>query len=202
MVVLGALVLAAPAANAQRAQRPTFTLGSPASAVRLAQGTPDLIERYTSLGVEIWSYGRTTVRLSADSGRVIGWDNRAGGLRIAAPVLPNDSTGSTFDIGSDRGDVARLQGAPTVVRRDAALGAEYWMYGRSVVRFGLGDMVVTGWWNAGNLRVLPAADSTARAAWLASSPAARRAGGERWGRRAGAGGRSAPAPSAPATLDA
>jgi hypothetical protein len=80
------LAVAAASAAAQRPQRPTFTLGSSAADVRLAQGVPDLIERYTSLGVEIWSYGRTTVRLSADSGRVIGWDNRAGALRVATPA--------------------------------------------------------------------------------------------------------------------
>jgi hypothetical protein len=150
LVVLAAASLATAPLGAQR----TFTVGSRAADVRRIQGAPSVIERLRSLGVEIWTYaGGAAVRFSPDS-LVIGWDNVGGVLRAHAVSTGRGTGATTFEIGSARDDVLRLQGAPGAVRSDRASGVETWRYGRSSVRLSMNDGRVIGWLNAdGNLRV-------------------------------------------------
>jgi hypothetical protein len=161
----------------------TFTLGSAAADVRQAQGVPSVVERLHSLGLEIWTYGAATVRLSADSMRVIGWDDADRTLRVAMRPGPNATTSPTFATGSHADDVVRLMGTPGAIREDRARGTMRWRYGASAVTIALGDRRVIGWSNAGaNLRVTrPPSDSGATGPVAAGAP---------------------PKPNAPASLDA
>ena len=144
--------------GAARAQA-TFTLGSTASDVRRAQGIPSVIERLHSLGLEIWTFGAATVRLSSDSLRVVGWEDDARRtLHARIDAGPNATSATTFGAGSHRDDVARLMGTPIAVREDRAHGTMRWRYGASTISIGMTDGRVVGWANAsGNLRVQPAA---------------------------------------------
>ena len=129
--LIGAIVaaLVAGAAGSAVAQS-TFTLGSPAADVRRTQGVPTVIERLTSLGVEIWTFGATI---------------RPG---------PNATTALTFGAGSHQDDVVRLMGTPSGVREDRAHGTMLWRYGHSAITIGVADRRVVAWVNAGaNLRV-------------------------------------------------
>jgi hypothetical protein len=165
----------------------TFTLGSPASAVRRAQGAPSVIERLHSLGLEIWTYGSATVRLSSDSMKVIGWENGARTLRIAMSAGPNATNATTLGAGSHADDVVRLMGIPAAVREDRARGTMTWRYGASTVSIGLADRRVVAWTNAGgNLVVRPRAE-----------PAALEPGGAAPGSRSTV----ASGPDAPVTID-
>lgn len=52
-----------------------FTQGSHKDDVLRVQGTPDAINRYTSLGKEVWRYGLSTVEFSIRDDRVMQWSN-------------------------------------------------------------------------------------------------------------------------------
>jgi hypothetical protein len=179
-LIATALVALLGARGAARAQA-TFTLGSPAAQVRRAQGVPSVIERLHSLGLEIWTYGAATVRMSSDSLTVIGWDDAGRTLRASMLPGPNATRAATFGAGSHADDVVRLMGTPSAVREDPAHGTMVWRYGVSAVSIGLADRRVIAWTNAGgNLAVSKAARVVAG---RLSAPAA------------------ASKPDAPATLD-
>jgi hypothetical protein len=163
LIVAGvSALLLGPAASALVAQ-PSFTLGSSADDVRRVQGVPTVIERLHSLGLEIWTFGAASVRLSSDSMRVIGWADAGRTLRAVMRPGPNATVARTFGAGSHQDDVARLMGTPAVVREDRARGTMTWRYGTSAVTIALADRRVVGWTNAGgNLKV--AATSVASAA--------------------------------------
>src|SRR6185369_8523109 len=149
VLTLVALLLEHDAAAAQ----PAFTLGSSAADVRRAQGVPNVIERLGSLGLEIWTFGAATVRLSTDSLRVTGWEDAARTLHVTVTPGPNATAALTFGAGSHADDVARLMGTPNAIREDRAHGTMLWRYGASAVSIGLADKRVIGWTNAGgNLR--------------------------------------------------
>ena len=74
-------VLPSPTAIS-RAPFATFTLGSSFDDVRAAQGVPDSIRNYSSLGKTDWGYGYSTVTFDA-SGRVVEWSNTSGNLKLA-----------------------------------------------------------------------------------------------------------------------
>ena len=178
-----ALVALISARGDLRAQ-PTFTLGSSAAQVRRSQGVPSVIERLHSLGLEIWTYGAATIRLSSDSMTVIGWEDAGRTLRASMRPGPNATTAPTFGAGSHADDVVRLMGTPTAVRADRAHGTMMWRYGASAVSIGLADRRVIGWTNAGgNLAVQPAAIAAIDPSALGPGPA------------------STMRPNAPATLD-
>ena len=183
VLVFIALLSARDAAVAQT----TFTLGSSAADVRRAQGVPAVIERLHSLGVEIWTFGAATVRLSSDSLRVIGWEDSGRTLRASLPAGPNATSSPTFGAGSHADDVARLMGTPNAIREDRGRGTMLWRYGASAVSIGMSDHRVLAWTNAGgNLRVQPGRKPGTLASTSARMGIAPRA----------------PAPNAPATLDA
>ena len=151
VAAVGVLEVGRPAdARAQT----TFTLGSTQADVRRVQGLPTVIERLHSLGVEIWTYGASTVRFSSDSLRVIGWENPGRALHVTVTPGPNVTTSSTFGAGSHRDDVARLMGTPTAIREDRAHGTMSWRYGQSAVTFSSADQrVLDSSDRGGNLRV-------------------------------------------------
>jgi hypothetical protein len=172
----------------------TFTLGSTAADVRRVQGVPTVIERLHSLGVEIWTFGAATVRLSSDSMRVIGWQDSGRTLRASVAPGPNATSSPTFGAGSHADDVVRLMGTPNAVREDRARGTMLWRYGGSSVSIALADRRVLAWTNAGgNLRVQGA---------TLSPPSVASPGGRAVGPPPNAPAPNAPAPNAPATLDA
>jgi hypothetical protein len=162
----------------------TFTLGSTAAEVRRAQGVPNVIERLRSLGLEIWTFGASTVRFSSDSLRVVGWDDSGRTLRATMQPGPNVTTSAMFGAGSYADDVVRVMGTPHSVREDHARGTMLWRYGASSVSIGLADRRVLSWTNNGNLRVAVPEAQTA----VAMS--------------AGRAAATAPKPNAPANLDA
>src|SRR5690349_23001312 len=88
LIAAGASLLLLGQAAPAGAQE-TFTLGSSAADVRRAQGVPTVIERLHSLGLEIWTFGAASVRLSSDSMRVIGWEDAGRTLRAAVRPGPN-----------------------------------------------------------------------------------------------------------------
>jgi hypothetical protein len=192
---LGSTVVAALVAGlaGNAAAQSSFTLGSAAADVRRAQGVPTVIERLSSLGVEIWTFGAASVRLSSDSLRVIGWEDVARTLRTAIRPGPNATSAPTFGAGSHQDDVVRLMGTPTGVREDRARGTMLWRYGASAVTIGVADRRVIAWVNAGrNLHV--------HASGLARVPTSSSNGAAPGGAVTSA---SAPRkPNAPVTLDA
>ena len=122
------------------AQRIDFTLGSPAAEVRRAQGVPAVIERLHSLGLEIWTFGAATVRLSSDSMRVIGWDDAARTLHVSMrrrgltrQRLRRSASGRIRMM--SRGSWGRR----CAVREDRAHGTMSWRYGASAVTICAGE---------------------------------------------------------------
>ena len=130
----------------------TFTIGSTREEVRIVQGTPDNISRYSALGCEVWRYGYSSVEISSRDGCVIEWTN-TGNLRVALRPGINVTSAQFFTQGSHKDDVLRLQGTPDDISRYAALGCEVWRYGYSSVEISTRDGCVIEWTNTGNLRV-------------------------------------------------
>ena len=128
-----------------------FTMGSTASDVRKVQGLPDEVDRYPSLGQEVWRYGLSRVEISTRSGKVIQWTNR-GNLRVT--YLPGNqiTTSRTFTEGSHKDDVLRLQGTPDQISKYPSLGQEVWSYGLSRVEISVVEDLVIEINNRGNLK--------------------------------------------------
>ena len=161
--LIATVLVALLAARGDAGAQATFTLGSPAGQVRRAQGVPSVIERLHSLGLEIWTYGAATVRLSSDSMMVIGWEDAGRTLRASMRAGPNATGASTFRAGSHADDVVRLMGTPSAVREDRTHGTMLWRYGASAVSIGIADRRVIAWTNAGgNLAVQAAATVESR----------------------------------------
>lgn len=143
------------------------TVGSTMDEVASIHGTPDYLSPVQ------WTYD--AAYLTFQGGRVNGWSNVGGKLRLSLPNAGQNASGS-FAVGVTTDEVAGVQGVPEY------LGADRWVYGGSSVDF-IGGRVV-GWANAGdNLRVrLDAGATPARTAggiasyftlmaWLPARPA-------------------------------
>jgi len=132
----------------------SFTRRSHEDDVLRVQGTPTEIDVYPASGYEVWSYGRSTVQISASSRRVTEWANRSGNLSVRLEAGTNITNSTAFTRGSHEDDVIRLQGTPTEIDVYSASGYEVWSYGRSTVQISASSRRVTEWANrAGNLRV-------------------------------------------------
>lgn len=59
-----------------------WTVGSHADEVLRLQGTPTDVDRYPSLGKEIWWYGTSNVEINVRTRRVVEWDNGRGNLKV------------------------------------------------------------------------------------------------------------------------
>ena len=128
-----------------------FTMGSSASEVRTVQGQPDDINRYASLGHEVWNYGRSRVEISTRSGRVLQWTNR-GNLKVRYLPGSQVTASRTFTEGSHKDDVLRLQGTPDQISKYPSLGHEVWTFGRSRVEISTRNNQVIQWTDRGNLK--------------------------------------------------
>lgn len=151
----GRLRMAPPALPVER-----FTLGSSERDVLRVQGPPDR----RSGGR--WVYGLSEVRFQ--DGRVVGYDNFDGRLRVVLRPSEKSGTGGPpgdfFTLGSTKDDVVRVQGTPTGVR------GPVWHYGFSSVRF-FEDRVVDFDNSFGNLkiRLLPSPEYLAKTGGVAPS---------------------------------
>lgn len=70
--------------------------------------------------------------------------------------LPQEPAASsaTFTRGSHKDDVLRIQGTPSNITTNEALGQDVWFYGSSTVTISTSTGKVQGWSNRGNLKVL------------------------------------------------
>ncbi len=59
-----------------------FTRGSSQELVLRVQGTPEGIDRYEALKIEVWSYGYSQITFSLPDGTVTEWANRDGNLKV------------------------------------------------------------------------------------------------------------------------
>lgn len=144
------LLLAAVALAAQAPQR--FTLGDSRERVRQVQGAPDYIERLTSLGVETWNYGQSTVTFDPHTGHVVQYIDGERRLKVVlTPTVKRKGAPapvrlrSPITLGASRDDVLRRYGTPWAYTRDAGARNAYLAYGQSVIRLTLADDRVTGW---------------------------------------------------------
>ncbi len=94
--------------SARWASRPPIALGDTREHVRRSLGTPAVIERLNSLGVEVWTYGGASVSFEATSGRLIEWNDPKRQLPIAFPRAALAKQGDSSRVtSSDERDVAR-----------------------------------------------------------------------------------------------
>ncbi|MBK8010304.1 MAG: hypothetical protein IPK13_03090 [Deltaproteobacteria bacterium] len=116
-------------------------LGSTASAVVAAMGTPEKWSRWSS-NREHWCWGpadRSCIAFQDD--RVVGWENRDGALRVTigpdrSEISSDAPKASFFDVGDSADEVARLMGTPTVIEDDT------WFYPKDAsVSFKAGRVV-------------------------------------------------------------
>jgi hypothetical protein len=128
----------------------SWTLGSSKEDVFSVQGTPARVVRYDAPSKEILHYGNSAVEVT--NGRVTGYSNASGNLRVAVTPLPGTRQQGFWALGSDRNDIFNVQGTPTEVSLDNSLCHEALKYGNSVVD--LQNGAVAGYDNlSGNLSV-------------------------------------------------
>ncbi len=97
-------------------KRRQFTLGDSKAHVTQTQGHPDSVSS-DDHGFEgdRWFFraqGPTDVVSFNRSGRVEGWSNNTGALKVSLSPGLNTTTATSFRIGSHKDDVARLEGTP------------------------------------------------------------------------------------------
>ena len=128
-----------------------FTLGSSAVDIMKIQGKPTRKTK-EPLGTEIWHYGSNS-KVELHSLRVLGWSNFGGDLKVrVVPVATKVTLSPMFSLGSNKDDVARLQGTPRSVsayRGYRGIGSwEFWNYGSARVDFSSTGRVID-WSNPG-----------------------------------------------------
>ncbi|MEO7512395.1 MAG: caspase family protein [Gemmatimonadaceae bacterium] len=156
------LLVSAAAVFAQRPER--FTLGDSRERVRAVQGTPEVIERLTSLGVESWSYAEAHITFDPHTGRVVEWTDPRRRLRVELTVsagAPQTRLSQPLPLGATRDDVVRRYGTPWAYTRDAKRRVAYMAYGRSIVRLTLDENRVDGWIVRDSAIVVAARDASA-----------------------------------------
>jgi hypothetical protein len=124
-------------------------IGSSKSYVRAVQGTPTSINKYASLGQEVWSYDYSTVTFQNDV--VLEYSNNANNLKICNEY-PTEANIKCFSIGNSKNDVRAVQGTPTSINKYASLGQEVWSYDYSTVTF-QNNVVYEYSNNADNLKI-------------------------------------------------
>ncbi|MCU0527398.1 MAG: hypothetical protein MUF72_21535 [Elainella sp. Prado103] len=136
-------------------QLPTQNLwgiGSRRAAVISIQGEPTSIDRYDAVCKEILHYGKSQVELN--NGVVVGFedfDRRLKTLALDTP-LPTIPSQTTWDLGSTKADVFRIQGTPSRVVDYDYSDRETLYYDGSTIE--LARQRVIGYRNEGNnLRV-------------------------------------------------
>ena len=92
-----------------------FTLGFRKADVSRIQGPPESTRSDDTFEGENWFYavgGHTDVVSFNRAGRVEGWSNNTGSLRARTVPSPTVTTAASFQLGSHKDDVARLEGTP------------------------------------------------------------------------------------------
>lgn len=133
-----------------------FTLGSTKSDVADIHGPPRDVSIDQAIREEVWHYGSDdTIEFDLDTGRVQGWSNIRGNLRIRLIPGPNLTSADFFVTGDHRDQVARLQGTPPVIVTRQELNREVWIYsGSNHVEFIFSIGRVINWENGdGTLKV-------------------------------------------------
>jgi hypothetical protein len=111
----------------------SWGLGSTKAEVFNIQGTPTRVVTYDYSERELLYYGDSTIDL--DRGRVIGYNNAMGNLKVyIAPILPSGTRSSVWTLDSSREQVFQVQGTPTQIVLDNATCTETLYYGNSSVR--------------------------------------------------------------------
>lgn len=140
-----ALLVAAVALAAQPPQR--WTLGDSRERVRQVQGAPELIERLTSLGKEVWSYRTSSVTFDPRTGHVVEYTDAERVLKVT--LRPTSASGAPtrapLTLGASRDAVLRRFGTPWAYTRDGSRRRAFLAYGRSIVQLSLDDDAVSGW---------------------------------------------------------
>ena len=129
-----------------------FTLGSTKSEVADIHGPPHDLSIDQTVREEIWHYGSDdTIEFDLDTGKVQGWSNIRGNLRIQLIPGPNVTSAGFFVIGNHRDEVAHLHGTPPVIVARQELDREFWIYPGTKelnsVEFSFATGRVTGWEN-------------------------------------------------------
>ena len=151
-----------PQSSAPRNPTGYFSLGSTKSDVADIHGPPDNMSIDQSTREEVWHYGSNdTIEFDLDSGKVQGWSNIRGNLRIRLVPGPNDTNAGFFTVGSHRDQVSRLHGTPPVLLVRQEDDWENWMYPGMMpdinhIEFSFSTGCVTGWENNdGSLKARP-----------------------------------------------
>lgn len=126
-------------------EQTAFTLGSQRDEVIRAQGTPDQVTEYSSLGIRVWRYGSSSVELKHEV--VHGWDDPGGVLKIAMRSS-HPMTENFFTEGSHKDEVLHVQGTPSSLKIYPTLGRESWGYAGATVSIDSKSGRVIGWENA------------------------------------------------------
>jgi curved DNA-binding protein CbpA len=128
-----------------------FSIGSTKDEVLQVQGNPTEIDKYESMGEEVWSYGFSTVTFK--NGKVNEYANTSENLKAKMIASKhNKNNVNYFSIGSTKNEVLQVQGNPTEINKYESMGEEVWSYGFSTVTFKNGK--VNEYANtSGNLKV-------------------------------------------------
>lgn len=130
-----------------------WTIGSSREDVFRIQGTPSRVERYAVPNEDILYYGSSSIMLVDD--QVVGYNNSGRNLKLSVESIatpPEYLKQQSWELGSSRGDVLRIQGVPNEITSYALSCTEVLVYGDSRIELTNGN--VSGYDNiAGNLRV-------------------------------------------------
>jgi hypothetical protein len=136
-----------------------FSVGSTPEEVLHIQGNPSGINKYESMGVEVWSYGFSTVRFK--NGRVNEYQNTSDNLKVTMTASTGGRKGGSFTVGSTKEEVLKAQGDPSGINKYEMMGEEVWSFAFSTVRFKNG--VVKEYQNTSdNLRVTMASSNSGK----------------------------------------
>ena len=138
-----------PQSNAPQNPTGYFTLGSTKSEVADIHGPPHDVSIDRAIREEVWHYGSDdTIEFDLDTGKVQGWSNIRGNLRIR--LVPGHYVTSLdfFTEGAPRDEVARLHGTPPVIIARQESDLEIWLYHNgNNVGFTFSTGRVIGWEN-------------------------------------------------------
>lgn len=127
-----------------------WDLGSTKADVLKIQGTPSRIAEYGYADLETLHYGSSTVDLANE--RVVGYNNRAGVLKVRTRPILTGGNASVWTPTSSREAVLQVQGTPTQISLSPSTCTETFYYGNSTVT--LRNGFIAGYDNLdGNLRV-------------------------------------------------
>jgi xanthosine utilization system XapX-like protein len=132
----------------------TWSIGSLRDEVFQVQGTPNRVDWQELPNIEVLYYGSSSIMLTHE--QVVGYNNADNNLKVSIEAIATPAAQlqqSSWSLGSSRGDVLRIQGAPRQIVSEGQACGEVFYYDGSKVEFRNG--LVTAYDNAaGNLRVL------------------------------------------------